>query len=505
VEATGFGDLAIQTEREAEEFRRQVSASPFYNADLAPAGPARRTWTTWNIAAMWIGISVVITTYTLASGLMVAGMSWWQALLTIALGNLVVLVPMVLNGHAGTRYGVPFPVFVRTSFGLRGANFAAVARAFVACGWFGIQTWLGGLALDALLDQLWTGWSDVGGHRYVAFFVFWIVEVAIIWRGIEGIKVLESWAAPLLLAGGLAVMIWAFVKVGSVGTVFSRSSQLQTAQAGFWTLFWPGLAANVGYWATLALNIPDFTRFARSQRAQVVGQAIGLPTTMTAFSFIGIAVTAATLVIYGRPIWDPITLITKLGSTGVLIVAMIVIVIAQVSTNMAANVVAPSNDFSNLWPRKISFRTGGVITAGIGVLMFPWAIYNNAGAYIFTWLGGYGSLLGAIAAVMIVDYWVVRRQKLDLVDLYRAGGRYWFWKGFNIAALVAVVVAVAPTVPGFAHAATTPGGVIAHPDILDRLYTYGWFFTFALGSVVYYGLTRLHALTRARDAIVEEG
>jgi nucleobase:cation symporter-1, NCS1 family len=500
---TASGDLAVRTEREAEEIRRQISESAFYNDDLAPAEPERRTWTTWNIAAMWIGISVVITTYTLASGLMVAGMNWWQALLTIALGNLVVLVPMVLNAHAGTRYGVPFPVFVRSSFGLRGANIAAVARALVACGWFGIQTWLGGLALDTLLNQLWGGWSGVGGHRYVAFFAFWIVEVAIIWRGIEGIKILESWAAPLLLAGGVALMIWAFVKVGSVGTVFSHSSHLQTSHAGFWTLFWPGLAANVGYWATLALNIPDFTRFARSQRSQVIGQAIGLPTTMTAFSFIGIAVTAATVVIYGRPIWDPIALITKLGNASVLVVAMVVIVIAQVSTNMAANVVAPSNDFSNLWPRRISFRTGGVITAVIGVLMFPWALYDNAGAYIFTWLGGYGSLLGAIAAVMIVDYWLVRRQQLDLVELYREHGRYWFRNGFNLAALAAVVAAVAPVVPGFAHVATTPGGVIAHPDVLDRLYTYGWFFTFALAGVIYYGLTRVITLGQGQ-AVAQE-
>jgi NCS1 family nucleobase:cation symporter-1 len=490
-------DLAVKTDAEVDEIDRRVSGSPYFNRDLAPAGPARRTWNTWNIAAMWIGMSVVITTYTLASGLMASGMSWWQALLTITLGNIIVLIPMVLNAHAGTRYGIPFPVFVRASFGIRGANIAAIARALVACGWFGIQTWLGGLALDALVNQVWGGWSDLGWHRGIAFAVFWVVQVAIILRGMEAIKYLESWAAPLLLAGGAAIMVWALVKVGSITEPFSAANQNELVKAGpgFWTLFWPALAANVGYWATLSLNIPDFTRFAQSQRSQFTGQAIGLPLTMAAFSFIGIAVTAATVILYGEALWNPIDLITRLGNAGVLILAMIVIVAAQVTTNMAANVVAPSNDFSNLWPRRISFRTGGVITAVIGILMFPWQIYENLAAYIFTWLVGYGSLLGAIAGVMIVDYWVIRRERLDLYDLYSADprGRYWYGSGFNWRAIAAVLVAVVPVVPGFIKAATTEGGVVADPNIFDRFYTYGFGFTFLVASVLYFILMRATA------------
>jgi nucleobase:cation symporter-1, NCS1 family len=488
-----YEDLAVKSDDEAQAIRDRVRDSRYYNEDLAPVGPARRTWSTWNITAMWIGMSVVITTYTLASGLMVAGMNWWQALMTIGLGNLIVLIPMVLNAHAGTRYGIPFPVFVRSSFGLRGANVAAMARALVACGWFGIQTWLGGLALDALLNQLWGGWSDIGIHKAIAFGVFWVIQVAIIWGGMEAIKYFESWAAPLLLAGGIGLLVWGFVEGGGIGTVFNESARLQGEQGGvsFWTLFFPGLAANVGYWATLSLNIPDFTRYARSQRSQVTGQAIGLPTTMIAFSFIGIAVTSATVVIYGEPIWDPIGLITQIGGAAILIVAMIIIVIAQISTNMAANVVAPSNDFSNLVPTKISFRTGGLITAVVGILMFPWAIYENAGAYIFTWLVGYGSLLGAIGAVMIVDYWLIRRQTLDLVELYAEKSRYWYRSGFNVIALAAVVIAVLPVVPGFINAATTPGGVVEDPNILDRLYTYGFFFTFAVAAAVYWSFMRV--------------
>ena len=493
-------DLAVKSDAEVEEIDRRVADSPYFNRDLAPAGPSRRTWSTWNIAAMWIGMAVVITTYTLAAGLMASGMNWWQALLTIALGNIIVLIPMVLNAHAGVRYGIPFPVFVRASFGIRGANIAAIARAIVACGWFGIQTWLGALALDALMGQLWGGWTDIGWHRGIAFAAFWLFQVAIILRGMEAIKHLETWAAPLLLGGGIAILIWAFIKIGSVSEPFQSAAQNQLVSQGpgFWTLFWPALAASVGYWATLSLNIPDFTRFARSQKSQFVGQAIGLPFTMALFSFIGIAVTASTVIIYGEAIWDPIALIDRFDSAGILILAMVVIVVAQVTTNMAANVVAPSNDFSNLWPRKITFKMGGVITALIGIAMFPWKIYEDLAAYIFTWLVGYGSFLGAIAAVMIVDYWLIRREKLELVDLYSSDprGRYWYSHGFNWRAIAAVAIAVIPVIPGFIEAATTEGGVVANPNILDRFYTYGFGFTFLISGLIYFVLMRMTAEER---------
>ena len=480
--------IAVENQERLDAIKSEVRNSKLYNEDLAPTGYERRNWTTYNFAALWIGMAIVITTYTLASGLMAAGMLWWQALLTISLGNLIVLVPMLLNAHAGTKYGVPFPVFVRSSFGVTGANFAALARALVACGWFGIQTWIGGLALNALLGAVWSGWADLAWGSGIAFFIFWIIQVLIILRGIEGIKILESFAAPLLLAGALVLLIWGFIAGGGIGNIFSVSSQLQEGSTSFWVLFWPGLAANVGYWATLSLNIPDFTRYAESQRSQITGQALALPLSMTAFSFIGIAVTAATIVVFGEAIWDPVALITEIagGLPLVLILAMIVIVIAQISTNMAANVVSPSNDFSNLAPKYISFKMGGVITAVLGIISFPWILFNSAGAYIFTWLIGYGSLLGAIGAVMIVDYWVIRRTKLDLADLYKTDGRYSYSNGWNWKAIIAVFVGVVPVVPGFLSAATTPGFAgFEDPNLLQSFYTYGVFFTFAVAAVAY--------------------
>ena len=470
-----------------------IADSPLSNADLAPTRPDQRTWGTYDIAALWIGLSIVITTYTLASGLIAAGMRWWQALLTVSLGNLIVLVPMLLNAHPGTKYGIPFPVLARASFGVKGANVAAMARALVACGWFGIQTWIGALALDTLMTTLTSSWADVTGHRAIAFAAFWLLQVAIILRGMEGVRRLERYAAPLLLGGSAGLLIWGFSAGDGIGNVFSASSRLIADDQTFWSLFAPGLAANIGYWITLSLNIPDFTRFAKNQRSQLVGQSIAMPLTMTGFSFIGIAVTSATVVVYGEPIWDPVALIARLlGDLPVLLVlAMIIVVIAQISTNMAANVVSPSNDFSNLSPRSISFRLGGLITAVIGIVSFPWKLYEDVGAYIFTWLVGYGSLLAAFAAVMIVDYWILRRTVLDVDDLYRPEGRYRFSGGYNIPALVAVLVAVLPVIPGFLNAATTEGGVVADPTFLDELYRYGIFVTFGLAAAVYFGLTRM--------------
>jgi NCS1 family nucleobase:cation symporter-1 len=468
-----------------------LSGSPLWNPDLAPTPLSARTWSTYNIAALWIGMSVVITTYTLASGIMQQGMTWWQAMITILLGNAVVLIPMILNAHAGTKYGISFPVLCRASFGVRGANVPAILRAIVACGWFGIQTWIGGLALDALLRAAWPGWASLPAPLAISFAVFWLIQVWIILKGTEGIKVLESWSAPLLLAGGVALLWWAIDAGGGLGRVLSESQELQQSHTPFWQLFPAALTANVGYWATLSLNIPDFTRYARSQRSQVLGQALGLPTTMTAFAFIGVAVTSATLVVFGEAIWDPIVLITRIGTPGIIIIAALIVLAAQITTNMAANVVSPANDFSSLAPRRISYLTGGLITAVIGIVMMPWKLYADAAAYIFTWLIGYSSLMGAIGGVLIADYWIVRRRELSVRDLFDPNGIYAYTRGVNWLAMGALALAMVPVAPGFLRAALTPGGQVANPTIWDALYTYAWFVTFGLSAAIYLLGTRV--------------
>jgi NCS1 family nucleobase:cation symporter-1 len=500
-------DIAF-TQRDFEELQKDVSSSPLWNKDLAPTTIKERTWSTWNIAALWIGMSVVITTYTLAGGFIEAGMSWWQAMITILLGNTIVLIPMILNAHAGTKYGVSFPVLSRASFGTKGANIPALLRAIVACGWFGIQTWIGGTAIDALFSVVSSTWAHlfsdatlmgVAVHTWLAFFLFWLIQVFIILKGVEGIKHLESWSAPLLLLGGLVLLVWASWRAGGLMHVLNESAALQNQRNNFWTIFPGALTASVGYWATLSLNIPDFTRYARSQKSQMLGQALGLPLTMTAFAFIGVAVTSATLLIYGEAIPNPVELMARFDSVVIILFATVVIFAAQLTTNMAANVVSPSNDFSNVNPKRISYVTGGLITALIGILMMPWKLMDSMGAYIFTWLIGYSGLMGAIAGILICDYWVLRRQRLDLAGLFETNGPYSYQNGFNFRAIIALILAIAPVVPGFLRAAATPGGQVAQPNFFDTLYTYAWFVTFILGFVIYYVLMKSKVLRPNSD------
>ncbi|MBZ5538598.1 MAG: NCS1 family nucleobase:cation symporter-1 [Acidobacteriia bacterium] len=448
-----------------------LRGSPLFNEDLAPVSRERRTWGMYNYAALWIGMSVCITTYLLAAGLIAKGMNWWEAIGTIFLGNLIVLIPMILNAHAGTRYGIPFPVFARASFGVLGANIPAMFRAFVACGWFGIQTWIGGSAINAMLVILVPGWAHFSAGIWIAFFAFWLVNVLIIIRGIEMIRGLESWTAPFMIAIGLALLFWAWQRAGGFGPMLKQPGRLKT-WGDFWKVFVPSLTAMVGYWATLSLNIPDFTRFAKSQRDQAVGQAVGLPPTMTLYSFIGVAVTSATVVIFGQAIWDPVVLLSKFNQPLIAFIALFALGTATLNTNIAANVVSPANDFSNLWPGKITFVRGGIITAILGVLIRPWRLMENADKYI-GWLVGYSGLLGPVAGIMIADYYLIRKKMIATEDLYLRGRFYEFYRGFNLRAVIALVLGI-----GIALI-----GVVVPP--LRWLYDYAWFGGFFTSGIIY--------------------
>ncbi|MEK7866649.1 MAG: NCS1 family nucleobase:cation symporter-1 [Planctomycetota bacterium] len=587
------------------ELSEDLHGSPYYNDDLAPTTTAKRTWNTWHIAALWIGMAVCVPTYMLAAGMIKDGMTWWQAILTVFLGNLIVLVPMVLNAHAGTKYGIPFPVLLRAPFGVWGSNIAALMRAFVACGWFGIQTWFGGLAFYQLGCAFFPKWAEaknltllidippatlaggytlnlgLNGWQACCFILFWLINVWIIVRGINSIKWLESLSAPLLLIVGVVLLVWASQAVGlrsalarsegfggaaiSVGAPpayeqikvslrpvrdgnewrpkeyrlalsdkslataewkalptadtqgeavvtyplpgagnragacvfgqFRSGDHVSTVQStpipmspgeaprkrGFLAIFWPWLTGMIAFWATLSLNIPDFSRYARSQKAQALGQFIGLPPTMALYSFIGIAVTCAAvwafkdILVTGDAPWDPATLLGRftkketsetlfawwehprdwslfvawLKASWVVIISMLSLMIATLTTNVAANVVSPANDFSNLSPTKISFRMGALITALLGVVMVPWKVLETTHGYIFTWLIGYSALLGPIGGIMIADYYVVRRAQLRLPDLYKRYGIYRYCGGTSLLSLFVLVVAILPNVPGF--------------------------------------------------------
>jgi nucleobase:cation symporter-1, NCS1 family len=494
-----------------EELTTDVSTSPYYSEDMAPVPRSRRRWGMKDIAVLWISMAACIPTYMLASSLIDQGMNWWQAVLTIFLGNVIVLAPMVLNAHAGTKYGIPFPVYCRASFGILGANVPALLRALVACGWFGIQAWIGGEAIYTLMN-VFVDWGDLGHMPFLGinaaqlgcFLFFWLINMWVVYNGIESIRILLNIKAPLLIALGLALLGWAYYQAGGFGEMLSRPSQFAAGQAKegqFLSYFMLALTANVSFWATLALNIPDFSRYARSQRDQVLGQAIGLPTTMALYSFIGVAVTSAAFVIYAdlpadhkKSLWNPVYVLSKFENPMVLVVAMIALSIATLATNIAANVVSPANDFAHLWPRRISFRIGGLITGLIGILIQPWRLLANADVYINKWLVGYSLLLGAVGGVLIADYIVIRRTRLDQAGLYLKAGPYWYCHGFNPRALIALIAGIAVCLPGFlvevgALAITddpnaSPSRAIV-PEFFADIYNYAWFASFGTSFVLY--------------------
>jgi nucleobase:cation symporter-1, NCS1 family len=468
-----------------------------YNDDLAPTSAVQRTWGTYNYIALWFSMSMEVTTYMLASSLIAGGMNWKQAILTILLGNLIVLVPMLLNAHAGAKYGIPFPVFVRASFGTRGSNLPAMLRALVACGWFGIQSWLGGQAIAAMLAVLWPATAQMPSVLWASFLGFWLLNMYVVWRGVESIRFLQSYSAPFMLVMSFILLFWMLHKAGGFGPMLSAPSKFHTT-GSFLRFFFPSLTAMVGYWATLSLNIPDFTRYAKSQDSQIVGQAFGLPVAMVLYSFIGIACTSASVTIFGEPIWSPITLLGRFHQPLAALLALVALLVATLNVNIGANVVSPSNDFSNLAPGLISFRTGGLITGLLGLAMMPWKLMSTFGSYIFGWLIGYSGLLGPVAGIMVADYFLIRGTRLDVVSLYRRDGPYEYTRGVNPRAIAALVAGVVVALIGLVV------------PVLRFLYDYAWFVGFFVAGASYYLLMvryradALAPLTRMTHRVTNE-
>lgn len=474
---------------------KQTSGSTqLWNDDLAPTSAAQRTWRWYHFAALWVGMVMCIPAYTLSASLIEGGMSGYQAVFTVFLANAIVLLPMLAIGHAGTKYGIPYAVLARSSFGTMGARLPALMRAIVACGWYGIQTWFGGQMIYTLLGVMMGGpiggdkiaGLGINGGQLLCFLAFWGIQFWYIVHGMDAIRKLETYTAPLKILICFVLLGWVYSKAGGFGNLLDQPSQFVEGgkKAGqFWSTFWPSLTAMVGFWATLALNIPDFTRFAKSQRDQVLGQSIGLPVPMGLLAMMAVIVTSATVVLYGHAIWDPVDLSSRMEGAAVL-VALLILLIDTVSVNLAANLVGPAYDFSSLAPKLISYKVGGYITAGIAILMMPWKILESTQGYIFTWLIGYSALLGPIAGVLIIDYYLIRKTELDVEQLYQENGRYSYGNGWNMAAIVAFVIGVLPNIPGFLNAAFPA----SFPDVAQgfkTIYTYAWFVGLALSALVY--------------------
>jgi nucleobase:cation symporter-1, NCS1 family len=487
-----------------------IRDSRYYNDELAPVPVEKRTWTTYNYFALWMGMAHNIPSYTLAASLIALGMDWVQAFMTITIGNLIVLVPLLLNSHAGTKFGIPFPVFARSFFGLRGANLAALLRAFIACGWFGIQTWVGGVALYVIAGRLiGDSWLEAGllfgkpWTQWLSFAIFWVIQMAIIWRGMEAVRRFENWTAPLVSVGFLIMLAYVVIEAGGFGPILSQPSQLGWGPE-FWKIFAPSLMAMIAFWATLSLNMPDFTRFGGSQRKQVRGQILGLPTTMSFIAIVAILTTSGGVALYGEAIWDPSLLAARFDNTVVVVVALISLVLATISCNLAANVVSPSYDFSNAAPKAISFRVGGLITGVVGIVIMPWNLISDPNIYIFAWLGFYGGVLAAVAGVMIAGYWFQYRTQLDLQDLYNQDGRYWFAGGWNLRALVATVLGAVVAVGGAYGGPFPDNGII---PFLQDFYDYSWVAGLVVSFAVYWALslTDQRGRTAGAPAPAKEG
>lgn len=461
-----------------------VLESPRYNRDIAPTRVGDRNWNHWHIAALWVGMAICVPTYTLG-GVLTAyfGLSVAEALWTILIANVVVLIPLTLNAFPGTRYGIPCPVVLRASFGIIGSNVPALIRAIVACGWFGVQTLFGGIAIHLMLSAVSENWASLGGTgEVIGFFVFWLANIVIVIRGSESIKFLEAWAAPLLLAVALGLIAWALPKISLSEVLATPATRAEGA--AFAPYFMAGLTAMVGFWATLSLNIPDFSRYANSQRSQVVGQIVGLPLTMLLFAGLGVIMTAASPILVGETVSDPINLIGRIDSPFWVVLAMLVIIVATISTNTAANIVSPTNSFQNVAPKFIDENKGVLLTGILGIALMSWELLKKLGwlesdvsleSLYSNWLIGYSSLLGPIAGIMIVDYFLVRKQRYDLPSLYKDGGSYPAW---HLPGFVAFLVPVALTVVALAT------------DRLSWFYDYGWFTGSLLGAAIYYLMSR---------------
>ncbi|CAI8602520.1 unnamed protein product [Vicia faba] len=476
------------------------------NEDLKPTSPTQRTFSGLEISSLWVGLVVGVPSYYLAGSLVDLGMSWWQGISTVVLANIILLFPLILTGHAGTKYGISFPVLARSSFGIHGAHIPTLLRAFVGCGWYGIESWIGGEAIFILLPNSFKKitflsnnlpWLGTSPLEFLCFMVFWVAQLAIVWRGVDGIRQLEKFSAPILIFLTSCLLIWSYVKAGGFNHLFSLSSRLTNSE--FFAVFFPSLTANISFWATVALNIPDFTRYAKSQKDQVIGQ-IGLPIFMGLFTFVGLVVTSSTKVIFGEVISSPIQLLGRIGGFSTSVLAILGISLATITTNIAANVVAPANALMNLNPSWFTFRRGAFLTAILGIAFQPWRLLKSSESFVYTWLVGYSALMGPIGGIVLVDYYVVKKMELRISDLYTrsAFGEYYYSKGFNVDAIVALVVGILPVVPGFLQKV---GVVSSIHDGFLVIYNNAWFISFFIGGFLYWILVSLRKKLGESDAI----
>ncbi|GBQ37586.1 NCS1 family nucleobase:cation symporter-1 [Gluconacetobacter azotocaptans] len=453
-----------------------------YNADLAPVPVAQRDWSWVNMATVWMGMVHNIVVYEAASGLMALGFSAWECLEIVAVAYAVLFVAMWFNARAGTKYGVPFCVLIRSAFGPYGAQIPVVLRGFCAVFWFSVQAYAAAQAVDAVMSTLSGAWAGMTtsflgmqARTWLAMAIVWALHAWIVSHGVHRIRNFELVAGPLVIFVGLLATMWGLHVGHGLGPLFAQPSRLHGM--AFWSTFAMGVTGMIGLWATFAVNIPDLSRFVKSERDQVIGQAIGLPVTALVFTPMGIITTSATIILFGHPIWNPVDLLLALNYPVVTVLGGATLVLATLSVNVVANIMPASYDLVNLMPRRLDFHRAARLVLVLGVFFMPWLWFNQAES-IYRVLDLIGGMLGPVTGIMLADFYIVRKQTLDVGALYRLDGRYAGRKGWNPPALVAF--AAGGGVASIGH--IVPG--------LEELNAVSWFIGVAIGGGVYLALSR---------------
>lgn len=458
----------------------QAISPTLYNVDLAPTKREGRRWTGYSIFTLWANDVHSLGNYAFAIGLFALGLGGWQILLALGIGAVLLFALLNFSGFMGVKTGVPFPVMSRISFGIRGAQISSLLRGAVAIAWFGIQTYLASVVLRVMLVAMVPSLKELDGNSimglstlgWIAFVALWIVQLVIVSFGMEMIRKYEAFAGPIILVTMAAIAIWIFAEAGG-SIAWAPDNALEGAD--MWRTIFAGGALWVSIYGTFVLNFCDFTRSAVSKKAVVRGNFWGIPINMLVFGAIVVVMAGGQFKISGKIIESPSDIVQTIPNTLFLVLACLALLILTIAVNLMANFVAPVYALTNLFPKHLNFRKAAWVSGTIGLIILPWNLYNNPLVIVY-FLGGLGALLGPLFGVVMADYWLLRRGKVNVPELYIESptGAYFYKKGYNPKAIMALIPAA------------TVALVIAFVPAFEGAAPFSWFFAAGIAAVVYY-------------------
>jgi len=480
-----------QTNYDHSQLDPAIKHSRLYNKDLAPLKQSERTWGWFAIFNVWSNDIQSLFGYTLAASLFLSyGLSGWWVMAAIICAGFIVMLMVNLTGKPSVKYGIPFPVLIRASLGVNGANLPAMLRAIIGIFWYGVQTYFASTAVAILLTIV-MGSSDatflgLNSTAWVAFVIVWVFQLMLFWAGVETIKHFLNWAGPLVYIVMIILMGVIWYQSGSellpaISSIFSRDSNYDGSQIQAFTAI---VGTMVAYFAAVVINFGDFSRFLRSERDMKLGNLIGLPVSMTFFSFIALVITAGTLVLFGEALTNPSDIVERVDALPLTIIAALTFFAATVGINMVANFIPPAYDLANLFPKRISFRMGGLITAVIAFFVGALWLSFISKIGIVGFVNAVGAVIAPFFGILVIDYYLIKRQHINMNDLFsdKPDGAYYYYKGWNIRGLIA-----------FAIGAIFSISTILVP-VLTNLEGYGFLLGAALGGISYWLLMHQYAV-----------